>query len=371
MLPTSASMLHTVWGELLHPIISYRSLAEEFHRYFQLIYIYFLISPSQKTFILPFRPSTLKFLSAPRKGISFTLSAVKLKGTTILSLSFIRTETWRRHFLISSSSILSLVNTSSLFTTALQPFLVSADQYSYISPRHPYNCSKQRCSNISFLQQFLVFHQDNPAQSNSNYNYFCCRNLSFLSCKTSSTVTTTFLSFTPSTKTTTFPSFIPSTIHHSYLLSGQSRSNQQHFKLSLHQQSNYLVFCQDILAQSNSIPKFLSLNISSISSFVTSSFLKTAYQLFFPSALQHFCLSSEHPCSNCLRSGVSTFLSISSFLLFIKTTGTLLKTTTILSSCLSAVHHSYLLSGHSPSMQVMQQHLKHTFTQQFNFRIFR
>ena len=64
MLPTSASMLHTVWGELLHPIISYRSLAEEFHRYFQLIYIYFLISPSQKTFILSFRPSTLKFLQS-------------------------------------------------------------------------------------------------------------------------------------------------------------------------------------------------------------------------------------------------------------------------------------------------------------------
>ena len=89
MLPTSASMLHTVWGELLHPIISYRSLAEEFHRYFQLIYICFLISPSQKTF----RPSTLKFLSAPCKGISFTLSAVKFKKHTIISLSFIHTET--------------------------------------------------------------------------------------------------------------------------------------------------------------------------------------------------------------------------------------------------------------------------------------
>ena len=53
---------------------SYQSLAEEFHFHVQPLNITFRISPLQKNFIVTFIPSTLHFLSVPRKGISSILS---------------------------------------------------------------------------------------------------------------------------------------------------------------------------------------------------------------------------------------------------------------------------------------------------------
>ena len=54
--------------------ISYQSLTKEFHSYFQPLHIKFLISPSQRNFILTFSPSILHFYSVPRKGSSSLLS---------------------------------------------------------------------------------------------------------------------------------------------------------------------------------------------------------------------------------------------------------------------------------------------------------
>ena len=227
----------------------------------------------------------------------------------------------------SNSNLLSLsssafIEPSLLKATAFLTFFPSTVHHSYFVSERPMNKRHQHILSslgsstfMTFIQTYFpsavsYFHEDNPARTNSNSNLLSLNSSSFI--EPSSLKATTFLTFFPSTvhhsyfvlerplnkrhqhilsslSSSTFMTFIktssltatliqtyfPSLVHQSYLSSEHPRSDQPHSTLSFaHHQHRLLnsfpghliitMFCQHILAQSNSNTHFLSL-ISSLS----------------------------------------------------------------------------------------------------------